>query len=92
MVILMSKPRAGDSFSALTSTQQECLAYYAFPGLMERQLFLLTTTDALVSKGLLTRVDRRIGNLTIHDFEMPLAVHIAYCQWCAETLETLKKL
>jgi hypothetical protein len=37
---------------------------------------------------MLRRVDRKMGGgLTIHDYEMPIAAHIAWCEWCDETLE-----
>jgi hypothetical protein len=75
------------NFSALTPAQQDCLAAYAFPGLSQPQLWARATTDSLVAKGLLTRVDRKMrGGLTVHDFEMPLAVHMQYCRWCDEQI------
>jgi hypothetical protein len=75
------------NFSALTQNQQDCLEYYAFPGLSQPQPWARATTDSLVAKGLLTRVDLdKGGGLTVHDFEMPLAVHIAYCRWCDDQI------
>jgi hypothetical protein len=69
----------------LTPTQQRCLEHYAFPGLSQPRLWAKRTTDSLVAKGLLERRDHDMGGgLTVHDFEMPLAVHIAYCRWCDE--------
>jgi hypothetical protein len=75
------------NFSTLPPTQQDCLAAYAFPGLSQPQPWARATTASLVAKGLLERRDHdKGGGLTVHDFEMPIAVHMAWCEWCSDEI------
>ena len=44
--------------------------------------------DALVNRGILVQLERDAGGgLTVYDYEMPWAAHMAWCDWCIETLE-----
>lgn len=45
------------------------------------------TLEALVKKGLLERKTQKDGMFKIPRYDMPLAVHIDWCEWCAETGE-----
>ena len=80
------------TFDKLSETQQECLGYYAFPGLSMPRMWPQNTLNSLVKKGLLIRHRRQHPSpgipVIVEDYEMPIAVHIAYCEWCGE-LETI---
>ena len=75
-------------FDALTDNQHKCLAYHAMDGQhFDLQVWQQSTLDSLVARGLLTREDRPHGSgLTVHWYEMPWAVHIAWCEWCDKEL------
>jgi hypothetical protein len=42
------------------------------------------TLLALIRRGLIVRVDVKDGNCTIHHYETPIPVHIAWCEWCSK--------
>jgi len=75
-------------FARLTNNQRMCLSYYAVGGALSGPvLWDQRTLDSLVRRGMLERVDRKMGGgLTIHDYEMPIAAHIAWCEWCDEQI------
>ena len=77
-------------FTALTPEQQQCANYYALDGqnLYHPAVWPKEDTDRLVELGLLVRHEVDVGGgLTVFEHEMPLAVHIAWCDWCDETLD-----
>jgi len=78
-----------DDFRLLSKSQHRCIAYYAVGGAEFRPVtWSQRTLDSLVRRGMLKRCDRKMGGgLTIHDYEMPIAAHIAWCEWCDEPLE-----
>jgi hypothetical protein len=76
-------------FDSLTPDQQQCLNYYALDGhLHQPRGWPKEDTDRLVELGLLVRHEVPMdGGLTVFEYEMPWAAHIAWCGWCAETLD-----
>jgi hypothetical protein len=79
------------TFDKLSETQQECLGYYAFPGLSMPRLWPQNTLNSLVKKGLLICHKRPLGDggmpVMVEDYEMPIAAHIAYCEWLGDIEE-----
>ena len=78
----MSEPEiTSETFNRLTEKQRAALGLIAIgrPAGAAR-----ATLDSLVQRGLIERDDRREGMFVIHDYSMPLHVHISWCQWCSE--------
>lgn len=76
------------TFAALTERQRDVLARVAIGD----DSFIPTRTgDALVKRGLIEcYVDEQWGDrfrFRIRRYRMPIAVHIAWCECCAETVE-----
>ena len=76
-------------FAALTPEQQQAAHWYAMdehhrsPGVWEDSVI-----DALVNRGILVQLDRPCGGgLTVYEYEMPIAAHMAWCDWCSEILD-----
>ena len=85
-----TSPRVtADDFRLLSKSQHRCIAYYAVGGALSGPvLWDQRTLDSLVRREMLRRIDRKMGGgLTIHDYEMPIAAHRAWCEWCDETLD-----
>lgn len=72
------------NFSALTKKQQHVLGMVSInlDGGHNR-----STLDSLVKKGLIERYEEpsMAGpfKMSIHRYRVPLAVHMAWCYWCA---------
>ena len=80
------------TIAALSTDEIDALGEYAFPGLVIPSDWPPFIMDSLVSKGLLIRHRCQHPSpgipVIVEDYEMPLAAHIAYCEWCGE-LETI---
>jgi hypothetical protein len=72
-------------FDSLSEPQIDALANVAFGGRgagLYRQ-----TARSLVKRGLIVEVVRREGGFRWVEYEMPLAVHVAFCYWCRDREE-----
>ena len=80
------------TIAALSTDEIDALGEYAFPGLVIPGDWPPDVLDRLVAKGLLIRHRHQHPSpgipVIVEDYELPLAVHIAYCEWCGE-LETI---
>lgn len=80
------------TIAALADDEVGALGDYAFPGLCVPGDWPEPVLASLVAKGLLIRHRRQHPSpgmpVIVDDYEVPLAVHIAYCEWCCE-IETV---
>lgn len=74
-------------FFGLTAKQSDTLGRIAF-GMGGPQH--PATIKVLLDRGLIAASKRtmrdRMGEYTVTDYDAPLAVNMAYCQWCSETI------
>lgn len=83
-----------DKIKALTESQQEALLFHAFGG--DGNL-AATQKDYrhLCKSGLLVRRDvsksTSLGKFSTWEYEVPLDVHIALCEWCDQEIEEVKE-
>lgn len=73
-------PASPDLFSRLTRRQIDALASVAFGG--HGHGFSRRTLESLVGMDLLDQGDVVEGNFSYVAYDMPVAVHIAFCAWC----------
>jgi hypothetical protein len=76
-------------FTNLTPDHQQVTHYYALDGhYQQRGVWDEAVIDALVERGILVQLERDAGGgLMIYEYKMPWAAHMAWCDWCSETLE-----
>lgn len=76
------------TIAALSTDEIDALGEYAFPGLSIPGDWPQAVLDSLVDKGLLIRHRRQHPSpglpVIVEDYEVPTAVHVAYCEWCGE--------
>jgi hypothetical protein len=85
------------TIAALSTDEIDALGEYAFPGLSIPGDWPQAVLNSLVDKGLLIRHRRQHPSpglpVIVEDYEVPLAVHIAYCEWCGtEPTESIESM
>ena len=76
-------------FSDLTPTQQNLLTFQGWHALDKytRQPSA-ATVKKLISRGLLFKEDREIHGVIVTEYDVPISVHIAWCEFCARATAT----
>lgn len=76
-------------FSNLTERQKELLTFQAWTAESATRLGIVSPSPRavkkLIDRGLVIQHERRFGYLTIIEYEIPLSVHIAWCEYCARS-------
>ena len=72
-------------FDGLTPAQQELLTFQGWaPGPGARKQPRPAVAQELVRRGLATVRQVQIGAALVPAYDVPIAVHAAWCSWCAQ--------
>lgn len=74
-------------FKKLTLAQHRLMAFNCASTALSRP----STGEALLKIGLVQKTTYMVRGISVTDYEVPIPIHMVYCQWCEELESGIKR-
>lgn len=76
-----------EKFEKLTPAKHRLMAFNCASTARSRP----STGEALLKIGLVRKTTYMVRGISVTDYEVPIPIHMAYCQWCEELESGIKR-